>query len=153
MARLSQKILKNLIDLDFEFTSREEFTSLICSPLNISKWKKFPCGFDINGIPLYIANPVNNDEWMNLLFKKHSWQLTTWGAISLSHTYIYYNVQHQSSSDITITGKILLGMNRIINGPWHIHHNNIRIWNQNSHFELQMFDGDVNRFIDFNKAV
>lgn len=147
MARLSQKNHKNLIDLEGDFNTREEFVSLVCNPSNTAKWlASSKTGPTVPHYPCY-TDPCS---WMDIMFRKNTWQLTTWAATALSTTYIYYDVVHHIDSDQTITGKILLGMDRVMNGPWYIYSSNVRVWNQDKHFEFQMFDCDLTRFIDFN---
>lgn len=153
MVRLSQKNRKNLIELEGVFSNREEFVSIICTSHNIQYWRKIPYSEDKYGNSKVVDPYISNKEKLEIFFRPYSWQLSLWGAISLSSTYTTYITTRPIEIDTIITGKILIGMNRIVKGPWYIHQNRIHVWNQDSHFELQMFDGDINRFLDFNKPI
>ena len=146
MVKLSKKTYKNLVALESTFNSREEFISLVCEQTNVTIWNNIPPRN--GGIPITISQFKNG--WIDVLFKKNTWQLTNWGANALSSTYMYYDMQHKNDSDSSITGKILLGLDRFIKGPWYIRNNSLRIWNQDKHFEIQLLDCDFARFVDFN---
>lgn len=137
MSKLSKKIYNNLINLEDTFNSKFEFVETVCNLPNIKNWN----------IP--ISHP---SEWIDIMFKKNTWQLTDWGAKFLSSTYTYYDLQNKNNENIAcLTGKILVGMDRIMNGPWYIHtYNIVRIWDQNKHFELQLLHCDFARYVDFN---
>lgn len=146
MTKLSKKTYKNLIELESIFNTKEEFISFVCSPTNITNWNNIPPRN--GGIPIIVSQFKNG--WIDVLFKSNTWQLTNWGSNALSSTYVYYNMQHNNDPNSTITGKILVGLDRFIKGPWHIYNNSLRIWDQDKHFEIQLLDCDFSRFIDFS---
>lgn len=151
MVKLSPKIPKNLIDLTSSFTTREEFLIIICNTKNVSTWLNLPNkSASTSPIRTLVNKTIDSKKWDEIMFKKHTWQLTLWGAVALSSVYIYYDVQNEISPNIELSGKVLIGMNRILKGPWYPHHSSIRIWNQDAHFELKLLDGDFSRFLDLN---
>lgn len=151
MAKLSQNTPNNLIDLASSFTTREEFLIIACDVRNVSTWINLPNKSSSTSLVRTLANKaIDPTQWDEIIFKRNTWQLTLWGAVALSSVYTYYDVQNEIAPKSELTGKILIGMNRILKGPWYPHHSSIRLWNQVAHFELKMFDGDFNGFVDFN---
>jgi len=69
------------------------------------------------------------------------------GALLLGRTYKHWTIHN--SANASMTGRVIVGMNRLIHGPWHAHNTTITVWDQFLHFELAMFDGDLHRFVDF----
>jgi len=122
MARSSKKIRTVLPDLPDGWSTKEELARIIFS-------KK------------------DNDEWIKMAFLPGGWQLTPAGMEILSRSYNSYVNEH--SNNTLITGKILINMGRITNGPWHARGYRIWTFSQYLHFELAMFDGDIRRFVDF----
>jgi predicted secreted protein len=150
MPKLSKKIHKNELVLEYPFKSKEEFFSTVCTANNISSWSTISTTYPSKNNSFYIDFTDKDLNLSETFFKRKTWQLTTWGGIVLSRTYMYYDIEHRSDSNSIITGKILIGIDRVINGPWHIYNNYIRIWDQDKHFEIQLFDCDIARFVDFN---
>lgn len=147
MAKLSRKIYKNLITLESTFNSKNEFISVICNDANINDWNNIS---PRNG-GTYIDISKYKNGWEDVMFRKNTWQITPWGFNALSSTYTYYDMLHNNDENPAITGKILVGLDRFVNGPWYIHYNSLRIWDQDKHFEIQLLDCDLSRFIDFSK--
>lgn len=86
--------------------------------------------------------------WLANLFVQNGWQLTMFGAVLLSSTYKHWTIRNDANA--SVTGRVIVNMNRLIHGPWYTHHNTkIMVWDQFLHFELAMFDGNLHRFVDF----
>lgn len=94
-----------------------------------------------------VAPGTDVDEWVKSVFLPGGWQLTNVGMDIMSRAYNSYVNEHANNS--YMTGKVLINMGRITNGPWHARGHRIWTFNQDMHFELAMFDGDVRRFVDF----
>lgn len=119
MVRLLQKKPQNLKDLPNNWTSKEDFISKVA---------------DI--IP----------DFNKFMFIKNGWQLTEYGADLLMHNFRWFEIVFKD--DTVITGKILINLDQIINGPWFIWYKRMIIWNQDIFFEINLFDEDIAQFIN-----
>lgn len=90
---------------------------------------------------------VDVDGWLKSSFLPGGWQLTNVGMDIMSKTYNSY--VNENANNVLITGKVLINMGRITNGPWHARGRRVWTFSQDLHFELAMFDGDMRRFVDF----
>jgi hypothetical protein len=82
------------------------------------------------------------------LFMGTGWKLTLFGCAFMLNAYRSYSLRHEAN--LRINGHVLINLGRIIRGPWHVHNMIVYVWDQEMHFELAMFDGDVHRFVEFN---
>jgi len=141
MARISQNPLNKGKVLPDNWDTREELVNLLLeNQENITIWKS-----NINE-----SFPDTPSDFIKYVFMKNSWQLTSWGAIVLSHISQFWLLEN--SDNVMINGRALINMGKIINGPWYHRGRHVYVWNEFSHFEMQMFDGSIRRFIDFYKC-
>lgn len=137
MVRLSKKNPNNNNDLPTGWTNKDELVTVLLSDksftLSVQKGAK---------VPLRTIHDIKK-----LMFMHRSWQMTKWGCSILQRSYNWYNIELADKDQIT--GKVVINLNKIICGPWHIHHNVLMVWNHSSFFELAMFDNDIKRYVDF----
>jgi len=104
----------------------------------------------------YFDEDHNNTVWKDVLipdaihkfmFSNKGWRLTPTGADMLMQHYKSYQSTHEDNC--IITGKLLIQMNRLINGPWILRNRTVTIWNSQIHFELQLVGGKLLDLIDF----
>lgn len=81
------------------------------------------------------------------IFISHGWRLSTAGWQMLKEAFSTYDTAHDDN--IVVTGKILMSMDAICNGPWSLRGKWITLFDPTLHFELQMVGGDIRKFIDF----
>lgn len=92
--------------------------------------------------------PSNTAAWTNFLFQRSGWQLSSCGNSifrAIFHSYKIENVNYTQ-----LTGKIIINLNKLLKSPWCYKNTCLYVWNQPRWFELQMFNGDLKRYIDFN---
>ena len=140
MARLSKKITADLDDLPDGYSSKEELIALLLNdPAVVAKWISASPGqhptMDVNSV-------------INAAFIRNSWQLTWWGCAALIASHRRFLLKNANNS--VINGRILINLNNIINGPWKLQGQYLVVWDQTIHFELQIFDGDMQQFVDFH---
>jgi len=142
MARLYQKsnnTINNISSLPVGWSSREELVSLLLSDSHITqRWHDLASG---------VLPAESVDKSVNIIFMRHSWQLTSFGAVAMAAAAKFWTLEH--SDNVFITGKILLNMGKISNSPWMSHGRHVYVWDEQIHFEIQMFDGSIRRFIEF----
>lgn len=51
--------------------------------------------------------------------------------------------------NLLVTGKILLGMDRCCQGPWHLRGKTAMVFDPHLHLEIQIVGGRISDFIDF----
>ena len=83
----------------------------------------------------------------NFMFINRGWRLSRKGNTFLSNYYKSYRSKHENNFEVT--GKLLLQMNKIINGPWYLEDDTVIIWNSTIHFELQLVDGKLSDLLEF----
>jgi len=138
MARLYKKIPKDLSLLPEGWQTREELLSMLLDDARvIETWKHHHTGMI----------PDSIDGLIRTLFMKNSWQLTSWGAVAMVSVCQSYTLAHDDNA--LINGRILLNMGKIIQSPWYNRGRHVYVWNAGVHFEMQMFDGSIRRFVDF----
>lgn len=81
------------------------------------------------------------------IFISHGWRLSTAGWQMLRERFAAYDTTHDDN--VVVTGKILICMDAICNGPWALRGKSVTVFDPMLHFELQMVGGDIRRFIDF----
>lgn len=91
-------------------------------------------------------NAVTAPKLRKMLFKNQGWQLSAAGHAFLKKHYRHYICQ--SPQPVELTGKIILGMDRI-GVPWYTRAVDIVVFNETQHFELQMFAGNLTNFVNF----
>lgn len=145
MGRLLKKIPRDLNDLPSRYETRLDLVNAICKDQHVLDLVK-----QVRPLPgeptIDFTDPVSG--LMKSLFMGTSWRLTLFGCAFMLNTYKSYSARHESN--LRIGGRVLLNLGRIIRGPWHVHNMLVYVWDQQVHFELAMFDGDVCRFVDFN---
>ena len=138
MARLSKKNLKDLSLLPEGWQTREELLSMLLDdPRVVESGRQNQAGMLPEGV----------DGFVRILFMKNSWQLTSWGAVAMISVCQSWTLEHDDNA--VINGRILLNMGKIIKSPWYNRGRHVYVWNQGVHFEMQMFDGSIRRFVDF----
>jgi hypothetical protein len=139
MARLLRKIPKDLNELPVGWQTKEDLVSLLFEDHFTQKiWRDH---YPDQALPTV-------DAAAKILFMKNTWQLTTFGASVLVRAYKSWCVEHQNNT--IINGKILINMSRIIQGPWYNRALHTYVWDETTHFTMQMFDGDIKSFVDFH---
>lgn len=91
--------------------------------------------------------PSSTAEWEKFLFQRSGWQLSVYGNSifrSIFHSYKIENIDQAQ-----LTGKIIINLNKLLKSPWCCKNTCLYVWNQPRWFELQMFNGDLKRYIDF----
>lgn len=90
------------------------------------------------------TSPINIRR---LLFVNHSWRLNRSGNELLKNHFESFDIKNDEN--IVITGKIILSMDSICNGPWSLNGKTITVFDSTLYFELQMFGGKLSEFVDF----
>lgn len=90
---------------------------------------------------------LSDDRIKRFFFINQGWRLTKTGFITVSTHYITYFSKHPSNK--ILTGKILLNMDKCVQGPWYIFGEQLAIFDQKIHFEIQMLGGNLNDFLEF----
>lgn len=104
----------------------------------------------------YLATQISDfDEFTpasirKCIFASQRWRLSTAGWQMLREAFATYDVVHDDN--IVVTGKILIGMDFICNGPWALRGKTVTLFDPILFFELQMVGGDLRTFIDFKKV-
>jgi len=83
------------------------------------------------------------------IFISHGWRLSQAGWQMLKEEFTAYDTINKDN--IVVTGKILISMDSICNGPWSLRGQRVTLFDPTLHFELQMIGGDLSKFIDFKK--
>lgn len=83
----------------------------------------------------------------NTLFNSKGWRLTYRGVLMIAKHWQPYTIT--AKEQYTLTGKVLLNMDRCVQGPWGIRSKNLTVFDPVIGFELNMVDGDLNSYIDF----
>jgi hypothetical protein len=83
------------------------------------------------------------------LFVNQGWRLTSNGLKLLGERYKSYVA---NSDDNTImTGRVLLGLEETLRGPWAVRGKSLIVFEQMLQFELQMVEGSAPQFVRFKK--
>lgn len=140
MAKSPQKTPKYLDRLPEGWQSREDLLSILLNNDDVvDTWKNTESRI----------LPNNVDDILRILFMRNSWQLTTWGAAAMMRACCAWKLEHPEN--LLINGRVLINMGRIIQSPWFNHGRVIYVWDEGVHFEMQMFDGNIHKFIDFRQ--
>jgi hypothetical protein len=138
MARLSLKKPNDLIELPQGYQNQKDLVALLLSnPVVVKTWQ------GQYGSTL----PDDAAGFVKIFFMKNSWQLSFVGVMAFAQIFTYWSVQHPDN--VALTGRVLVNMSKITNGPWYSQGRHICVWSQNTHFELLMFDGSIKRFVEF----
>lgn len=137
MGKLLKKNPQAPNDLPSGWITREELIQLIIRDPNAKRiWNESALG------------RVNIEDLRLIsLFNPNSWRLTRFGGKFLSMAYTHWRLCNDNN--LQVNGRILVNTGRILHAPWDIHNSTVTVWNQQTHFELAMFDGDMRRFVDF----
>lgn len=139
MARLLKKIPNDLKDLEFTWSSRDEFITHITADPNFL-------------VKIKIALPntsqlIKTDrDVARHMFLPTGWQLTAFGCAMLMGTYKPYKIAGPSRNNLT--GRIIVKMNQLVNGPWYLSKESLYVWDKNVSFEVQIFGSDLNTYIN-----
>jgi hypothetical protein len=137
MRRLTKKRLNTTHNLPTGWTTKDELLSILMSDENfVITWQSE------EEIPLDAITSLRK-----LMFVKNGLQLTKWGRSLLMRSYISYEIPIDEPS--TITGKVMINLDKIIKSPWHIYSSKLIIWDQAIYFEINMFNQNVKRYVDF----
>jgi hypothetical protein len=141
MGKLLKKNPQDLNDLPSGWITREELIQLIIRDPNAKRiWNELALA--------KIPGRVNIEDLRLIsLFNPNSWRLTRFGGKFLSMVYTHWGLCNDTN--LRVNGRILVNTGRILHAPWDIKNSTVTVWNQQTHFELAMFDGDIRRFVDF----
>ena len=82
-----------------------------------------------------------------LLFINKGWRLTQKGLVVLENGFESFMISNDSNK--ILTPKILLNMDSCVNSPWFVTTTGkVTLFNRTAFFELSMFDGNLNTFVD-----
>jgi hypothetical protein len=138
MPQLIRSIAANLPVLKSTFENKcQLIQSLIDDGYTISTWKAF-------NNSLTSSDP---ETLSKLSFNRSTWKLTWWGASNFANS--HKNWELILDKHYVVSGRALLRLNRIILGPWALFDHRIYVWNEIVHFEMRLFDNDIDKFIDF----
>jgi hypothetical protein len=137
MAKLLLKIPTDLNELSYTYSSQLELARCCINDEKVwAKWTTWP----------EFSNIKTHTELNNLIFMRNSWQLTSQGAVAFSHAFKRWYCVHDDNA--IMTGRILLSMNLIMTTVWYSRGRHVYIWDENVHFEMQLVDGSLARFVD-----
>jgi hypothetical protein len=141
MARLSPKIPADLDHLPDCYATTHDLVE------NVKIIQKFQdISSKLSGQLMHVHDtPTLTD----MLFMKNSWQLTSIGAAIMSMIFKRWECAHDENA--VMTGRVLLGMSKAIKVPWYNRGRHVYIWNEGIHFELQLLEGSLRRFIEFRQ--
>lgn len=91
---------------------------------------------------------ITPNKLRNCLFLNNGWRLSNLGYNFLT---LYYQHYTCNSENLKLTGKIILGMDKAIKGPWFIQGKKLVIFDQTAHFELQMVGNNLDNFVNFKR--
>ena len=112
-------------------------------------------GLDVGLDLLSFDEPLGNITQENIvqfrkqLFVNQGWRLTPTGTNTFKSRYNLYKSQHKDNE--IMTGRVLLGMDNAIKGPWAYHGITIVVFDQITHFELEMVGGSAKSFVEFKQ--
>lgn len=139
MARLLKKIPNDLNNLETTWSSRDEFIAHITSDVDFLPKVK-------NALPNEGEFLKSPKDWTRHLFMPTGWQLTTFGCAILIRAYRSYRIAGPCKDDLT--GRLIVNLNKLVNGPWYVNDSAIYVWDQKMHFELQIYNGDLATYIN-----
>ena len=139
MARLLKKIPNNLKYLQNTWTNRDEFVTCILADPEF--WPNVKSISPNEGEFLQ-----TKENWIKHMFMPSGWQLSTFGCAVLMRGYQAWRIEGPSKDNLT--GKLVINMNKLFNGPWYLNTKALYVWDQKLHFELQIFGGDINQYIN-----
>lgn len=138
MARLSKKIPNDLNELDHTWISRDDFIATVLDDPNF-----------ISNIRLMLPNEELATSLKNLskhMFMPTGWQLTKFGCKLLMRSYNSYRIAGPTKD--ALTGRQILKLNQLINGPWYLTSAAIYVWKKEFNFELHLFDANLDQYIN-----
>ena len=103
--------------------------------------------------------PETWDEWKTQIgerywitvrkeyFVNQGWRLTPNGLKVMRNLYQSWESQHTDNR--IMTGRLLLGMDDVLNAPWGVQGQRIIVFDPQMHFELQMCNGSAQEWLNF----
>jgi hypothetical protein len=85
-----------------------------------------------------------------ILFVNQGWRLTPTGQKVLGTRYHSYSADHVDN--VIMTGRVLIGMDQAVRGPWAVRGSVLLVYNQTVAFELQMAGGSAQLYISFKRG-
>lgn len=93
--------------------------------------------------------PDTLERLEGIFFPQKSWKLSRLGFEVLHATYACYCFHHAEN---LFTPNAILAIGARLKGPWYVTSGQrIYIWDSVFHFEISMFDGNINQFARFNE--
>jgi hypothetical protein len=86
-------------------------------------------------------------EIKKILFINQGWRLTRAGLSIFTKLYTSYENKHADNK--ILTGRVLLGMDTAVAGPWGYQNETITVFDPTVHFELTMLEGSARQFVEF----
>lgn len=139
MARLLKKISSDFNGLNHTWSSRDDFMTTVLADPNFLPKVRYILPNDGEFLQ-------TNDNWIKHMFMPNGWQLTTFGCAVLLKAYGAFRIQGPSKD--ALTGRQVIKLNQLINGPWYMNTKSLYVWSQTVNFELHLFDKDLNQYID-----
>jgi hypothetical protein len=139
MARLLKKMPNNLKYLQTAWTNRDEFVACVLADPEFLPLVK-------PALPNRDDFLVSKNDWVRHMFMPSGWQLSTFGCAILMRAYQSWRIVGPTKDNLT--GKLVVNMNKMFNGPWYCNTTALYVWDQKLHCELQMFNGDLNLYIN-----
>ena len=84
------------------------------------------------------------------IFVNQGWRLTPAGTKLFVDCYNHYRAL--SDENEIMTGRVLIGMDRAVRGPWAYRGKTIITFDAQTHFELQMVGGSARAFVEFKNG-
>jgi hypothetical protein len=97
--------------------------------------------------------PVTEEQILatrKTLFVNQGWRLTPTGTKLFVDCYNHYKAL--SDENEIMTGRVLIGMDRAVRGPWAYRGKTIITFDAQTHFELQMVGGSARAFVEFKSG-
>lgn len=93
---------------------------------------------------------VSDKHWIGArrdYFVNQGWRLSPSGMKIMRNLYQSWESEH--SDNRIMTGRLLLGMDEVLNAPWGVQNMKIIVFDPHTHFELQMCNGSAQEWLNF----
>lgn len=140
MAQLSKKNPQILNDLPTKWSTRKELIAILIDQPVVA-------GLIAASGKTGLQHPDEINVVSGAMFVGNGMQLTKIGCSIMCKLYSTYRLANDAN--LSVSGRLLIHLSRIITKPWHLSGQTIYLWDQHVHFEIAMFDGDLHRFVDF----
>lgn len=104
--------------------------------------------FDVTGKSIF--GKLSSTQLRGLFFINKGWRLTNEGYLYISKKFISYTSSNDQNK--ILTGKIILRMDECVNSPWFVRGKEVVVFDPVIHFELQMVNGELSKFVDFKST-